>query len=302
MTATVALPLRVGPRTLARLSRKLIRVPVSLEAGMNGTPPDLPSLPQGADGFLVTALPAWLAADMAASQPGLKPFVRQRYQRSYASLEGSFDDYLAGFSAKTRSTLRRKLRKFAEVSGGSIDLRCYRTPEAVDEFYRHARAISATTYQERLLEAGLPSGAEAVAEMRERAGRDAMRGWVLFLGGEPVSYLYAPADGDTLLYHHLGYHPAHAPLSPGTVLQLEAMRGLMEEGRFRLFDFTEGDGQHKRQFGTGWLDCVDLLLVRPRAGNLLVGYALLAFDKAVALAKAAARAAGVEGLARSALR
>ena len=80
------------------------------------------------------------------------------------------------------------------------------------------------------------------------------------------------------------------------MLQLEAMRQLMDEGRFRLFDFTEGEGQHKRLFATGGIDCVDLLLVRPTAGNLLAGHALGGFDGAVALAK---RAAGALGLSRA---
>ena len=86
------------------------------------------------------------------------------------------------------------------------------------------------------------------------------------------------------------------------MLQLEAMRGLMDEGRFRLFDFTEGDGQHKRQFGTGALDCVDLLLVRPTIANLLAGHALNGFDGAVALARRAVGRLGLERLARSLMR
>ena len=88
-----------------------------------------------------------------------------------------------------------------------------------------------------------------------------------------------------LIYAHLGHDPDFAEYSPGTVLQLEAMRQLMAERDFALFDFTEGEGQHKRLFATGGIDCVDLLLVRPTAGNLLAGHALGAFDGMVALAK-----------------
>jgi hypothetical protein len=69
------------------------------------------------------------------------------------------------------------------------------------------------------------------------------------------------------------------------VLQLEAMRELMAERKFRLFDFTEGEGQHKRLFATGGVDCVDLLLMRPTLANLLAGHTLNAFDGAVGAAK-----------------
>mgnify|MGYP003631952095 CR=1 FL=1 len=302
MTAAISLPLRIGARTVWRVKRRLVPVTVALEEGLKGTRPALSPLPAGADGYIIRALPAAQLDALAREQPDLRPFVRQRYQRSYASLEGGFDAYMAGFSAKSRSTLRRKLKKLAERSGGTLDVRACRTAEEVEAFHRHARTVSAKSYQERLLNAGLPDGEEALAEMRDRARRDAIRGWLLFLDDEPISYLYAPAEGETLIYAYLGYDPAYAEYSPGTVLQLEAMRDLMEQGRFRLFDFTEGEGQHKRQFRTGTLECVDLLLLRPSLANLLVGHALNGFDRTVAIAKTAARGLRVEKLARAFLR
>ena len=124
-----------------------------------------------------------------------------------------------------------------------------------------------------------------------------MRGWILFLKGQPVSYPYAPADGDTLVYAYLGYDPDAADLSPGTVLRLGAMRQLTEEGRFAWSDFTEGEGQHKRLFGTGGADCVDILLLRRTLPNLLIGHALSAFDAFVTAAKRAVHALRLGGLA-----
>ena len=89
-------------------------------------------LPPGADGYMVNALPTARLASLAAAHPDLKPFVRQRYRRSYASLEGGFDAYLAGFSARSRSTLKRKARKLAERSGGAVDVTAqYRGAERV---------------------------------------------------------------------------------------------------------------------------------------------------------------------------
>ena len=284
MTDHVVLPLRVGTRTLARIRRRLVRVPVSLEQALQGAAPQLPPLPRDADGYLIAALPV-AARPILERQTGLSPFVRQGYRRSYARLDGGFDAYLGRFSSKSRSTLKRKLRKLAEESGGTIDVRTYSTPDEAEVFHRLARPLSARTYQERQLGYGLPEGEEALAEMRALAAQGAMRGWLLFLHGKPISYLYAPADGPTLVYAYLGYDPDHAQLSPGTVLQLEVMRMLMEEGRFALFDFTEGEGRHKQQFETGAIDCVDLLLLRPTVGNLAVACLLAGFDSAVALAK-----------------
>ena len=287
--ADVALPLRIGARTVWTLRRRLVRRRVGLEEALAGAPPRLPALGGGDEGYLLTGLPEDWADALSAHHGDLKAFVRQRYRRSYARLDQSFDDYIGAFSAKTRSTLRRKVRKLAERAGGALDLRRYRSEEEISLFHRLARKVSERTYQERLLDAGLPAGEEALAAMRALARAGRVRAWLLFVDGEPVSYLYTPAEGASLIYAHLGYDPAFAEHSPGTVLQYEAMRQLMEEGAFRLFDFTEGDGAHKRLFATGSIDCIDLLLVRPNAANLVAGHVLNGFDRGVALAKAAAK-------------
>lgn len=300
MTIASPLPLRfqVGARTLFSVPRRLVRIGLSLDEALSRTPVTLPALDDGAHGFLVTSLPAEQAASIAEQVDGMIAIVRQRYARRYAELGGSFDGYLATFSGKSRSTLRRKVRKFAKLSGGTLDLRSYRTPDEIAEFHREARALSARTYQEKLMDAGLPEGPEAEAEMMRLAAQDRARGWLLYLDGAPASYLYAPAHGDTLIYAHLGYDPEFARHSPGAVLQFEAMRQIIDEGRFSRFDFTEGDGQHKRQFATGSVDCVDLLLLRPALGNRMLLGSLKGFDGSMALAKKAVKTLNLEGLAR----
>ena len=281
----IALPLRIGTRTLFTLRRRLVRHGVSLADALSRRAIVLPSLAEGDDGYRINALPVHAAPALLAAHPGLKPFVRQRYARRYARLDQDFDAYLAGFSAKSRSTAKRKLKRFAQRAGGAIDVRCYRTEAEIVSFYEAARGVSAKTYQERDLDAGLPEGEEALAGMRSLARADQARGWLLYLKDRPIAYLWTPAEGDTLIYAYLGYDPAEAELSPGTVLQLEAMRAMMAERCFRLFDFTEGDSQQKRLLASGEIACLDLLLVRRTASALAAGHALAAFDSTVELAK-----------------
>ncbi|SMF61346.1 GNAT family N-acetyltransferase [Allosphingosinicella indica] len=291
MAATIALPLRVGPRTIATVRRKLVRVPLSLDDVLAARLPDLTGA--DGDGYLVTSLPEALLPAFRAARPDLAAFVRQRYPRRYADLRQPFDAWLGGLSGATRSGLKRKLRKAADT-----EVRAFHRPEQVADFHRHARAVSALTYQERLLDAGMPDGRDVVAEIAALAARDAMRGWVLFVKEQPIAYLYAPAAGDTLIYAYLGHDPAYGHLSPGTVLQAEAFRELMAEGRFARFDFTEGDGQHKRQFATGAVNCVDVLLLRRTPANLATGALLAAFDGGVAAAKTVIGSLGLGTLAR----
>lgn len=287
MTAAVSLPLRfrVGARTMFSVRRKLVRIGLSLDEAMAGQGIELPPLPPAADGYFLTSLPERQLASLTTRHGDMIALVRQHYARRYADLSGSFDDYLATFSGKSRSTLRRKVRKFAKLSGGEVDFRTYRTQDEMAEFHDLARRLSAKTYQEKLLDYGLPDDAEFVSDMMRAASRDQVRGCLLFADGKPVSYLYAPADGDTLVYAYLGYDPEWSRHSPGTVLLMEALRQIIDENRFRRFDFTEGDGEQKQRFATGKLDCADLLLLRKSFANRALVAALSGFDGIVALAK-----------------
>jgi CelD/BcsL family acetyltransferase involved in cellulose biosynthesis len=125
-----------------------------------------------------------------------------------------------------------------------------------------------------------------------------VRAWLLLVEGRPVAYLCCPAVGDTLVYAYVGHDPDFAALSPGAVLQLAALRDLFAEGRFAWFDFTEGEGQHKRQMASGGVACVDLLLLRPTLANRALVAAQAGFDGGIALAKRVVRRLGAEGVAK----
>lgn len=292
MTPVVRLRFQVGARTLAAVPRRLVRVALSLDAVLAAAVPALPRLPDDADGFLVTSLPATAIDGYAAD--GLLCAVRQRYVRYHTDLGIGETRWLAGLSGSARSGLKRKARKLAAASGGALDIRTYRTADEIRMFHPLARAVSATTYQERLLGSGLP---EDVAHFVERAAKDEVRGWLLFIGDAPAAYLCCTAEGMSLRYDHVGHDPAQDSLSPGAVLQMEAMRSLFDD-RFARFDFTEGEGQHKRQFATGGTDCVDLLLLRPTLANRALLAALGTFDGAMARAKRAAGHPSLQALAK----
>ncbi|WP_380787897.1 GNAT family N-acetyltransferase [Sphingomonas sp. R86521] len=292
MTPVVPLRFQVGARTLAAVPRRLVRMALSLDAVLAAAVPALPRLPDDADGFLVTSVPE--AAIDGFVPAGLLCAVRQRYVRYHIDFGVGVEAWLAGLSGSARSGLKRKARKLAAASGGTLDIRAYRTVEEMRTFHPLARAVSATTYQERLLGAGLP---EDVAYCVELAAEDRIRGWLLFVGDAPAAYLCCTAEGESLRYDHVGHDPAHDTLSPGAVLQMEAMRALFDD-RFARFDFTEGEGQHKRQFATGGTACVDLLLLRPTLSNRAILAALGAFDGAVAWAKRASAHPALQPLAK----
>ena len=190
----------------------------------------------------------------------------------FAGLDGSFEDYLGSLSAKTRSTLRRTVRKFSELSGGKLDFRVYRRVEEMRRYHTLARAVAAKTYQEKLFQGALPETEEFCAEMERLAVEDRVRGYLLSVKERPAAYLYVPIRGDVADYAYLGYDPEFAEHSPGTVLLWAAMESLFGEARFKYFNFSHGVNQTKETFCTGQFLRADVYLFRNSLKNRIAVY------------------------------
>lgn len=268
----VALKFQLGDFVLGSAGLSLFR----RSAGLDEEPlaateaPAPPPRLDGADGYVVWSHPIAARRPVLSRRPGAVLYTPRQYRRFSTDLTGDFEQYMAKFSGKTRSTLKRKLRKFTEASGGAIDWREYRTPPEIDAFFPLARQVSAKTYQERLLSAGLPGDEGFANTARALALADSVRAYLLFLNGAPISYLFCPIADGVVLYDHLGYDPAFGALSPGTVLQTLALQALFAERRFALFDFTEGEGQHKEMFATHSRLCGDVYVVTRRLAPLSI--------------------------------
>lgn len=181
------------------------------------------------------------------------------------ALDGGFEQYLQGFSSKTRSTLKRKVRRFAEASpDGKLDWRVYRSPEEIDRFLGTAVALSERTYQARLLDCGLPTEPEFRQDALELARRGLAYGFMLYLGERPAAYVFSQRRGGVVSYDFVGHDPEFNALSPGTVLQYQLLEYLFADEASTVFDFTEGEGAHKALFATGHRLCAKSL-VFPRA-------------------------------------
>ncbi|WP_435416903.1 GNAT family N-acetyltransferase [Parerythrobacter aurantius] len=298
---TIPVRFTLGSRHLLSIEKRLVslsfslddvlarRIPVTIGVGSH-------------DGLRVHSVPRDLMDTVVAQHPGFVIGGRQDYRRYYIDMAGSYDDYLARFSGKTRSTLRRKARKLAEEVGGALDVSEHRTPAEVAAFLAEALPLSARTYQARLLDAGLPEDEAGRAAIMAKAAAGEMRCFLLRAQGKAIAYLSLPVEGETLVYAHLGYDPDWARLSPGTVLQMHALECLFAERRFRWFDFTEGEGAHKELFGTGSVECASFLLLKGSIANRFLLGSLSAFDGTVAAARALAEKSGALAQARRVLR
>jgi len=259
---------------------------VRMEKPFDETPPmEAPAPPtgelmEGSQGFLIRGLPI-VARLPAISRIGdYLCYVPLQYQHCYIDLRLSFETYQKKFSSKTKSTLNRKVRKYTEHCGGKISWKTYQNPGEMRDFFRLARAVSKLTYQERLLDAGLPHSEDFMRQAESLAADQRVRAYILFDGERPVSYLYCPVNDDVLVYSYLGYDPDYLQMSVGTVLQWLAVEQLFNETRFRYFDFTEGQSDHKRLFATHQRQCANVFLVKRTFRNKVVIYSHLLMNNA----------------------
>lgn len=201
-------------------------------------------------------------------RPFLK-YIRSHYNRYFIDLDGTFEQYTKKFSKKSLSGFSRKKRQM-EKNTGPITFKSYKTPEEITEFYRLARALSSKTYQEIKLNCGLPKEEEYFKNLLIQSQQNQVRAFLL-LGpnNTPIAYLLCPGKKVTLEYQYLGYDPKYAKWSPGTLLQMFALEEVFKEGKFKYFDFTQGEGQHKSYFSTHKVSCADILYLNCNLNNLL---------------------------------
>ncbi len=268
-----ALKFQIGDLIFGTMHFKVLACEVGLGGDEKGIslPPDKVLEPD-MSGYAVRGLPITAERPLLEARNGYYIYTPKIFSRHYIDMGQSFEEYTKAFRAKTRSTIRRKIRKFSNSCGGDIDFRAYRSANEIEGFYRFARKVSADTYQERLLDAGLPDNQEYFARLRDAAAKDSVRGYILFYEGRPVSYLLFRIVEDMLLYDYLGYDPAYANWSVGTVLHWLAIEDLFGEQRYRLLDFTEGDGEHKRRFGTDHITCANVFFLKKELSTFFLLY------------------------------
>lgn len=155
-------------------------------------------------------------------------------------------------SSKTRSTFRRKDRKFVEHFGGAVQLRRFQDSAEVDEFIRIADQVTARTYQ-----AALATGVQDTKRWRTvltaLAEGNHFRGYVLTGGKEPIAYIAGSVLQQQFTLFATCFLPAYRKLSPGTVLLNRCFDTLASDGVV-LFDFGSLFAEYKRLHATRTLE------------------------------------------------
>jgi CelD/BcsL family acetyltransferase involved in cellulose biosynthesis len=224
-------------------------------------------VPGPGETLLISSLPIKTPPPRLVSRHGVLRYTPRIYHRYMADLTRSTDGIFEHMSSKSRYNIRRTVKKFGEAHGSPIDMREYRSPEQVSEYLENAWRVSTTTYQERLLDSGLPRDDGFVQRTRNFAERGHWRGYLLFAQEQAIAFVYCYMHEGIMRYAYIGFDPAHSKLSPGIVLQVLMLERMCAERCSPWLDYTQGNGLHKELFSThDWL-CADVWLMHPTLYN-----------------------------------
>jgi CelD/BcsL family acetyltransferase involved in cellulose biosynthesis len=263
--ATETLVFRLGPWKLGSWSFESISnstSPLAGESGASKMPPVVQPLTYQQmpdDGTISRAISFDRNAVRYVAYRGTRYFIDL--------LPGSFEDYLKKFSAKTRNTLKRKVRHFAQQCGGTLDFRTYRSPDEMIDFRRQALAVSLMSYQ-RKIGFGFPETEEFAADLVQRAANDGVCGFVLMNQSAPTAYVFCWIDGAAVIYSYCGYDPEYAQFSPGTVLLYLIIKWLFEQKNFTLFDLGNDGWDYKTMLATGAVKYLKVIWFPKTVSNL----------------------------------
>lgn len=233
-----------------------------------------------ADCFIVLSQPIADKLPVVSQHEGTFRFAPHQYQHSCVKVEGDFETYLkAQFPKDRKKKFLYKVRKYCQHVGSDKPFRQYRTADELREFYRHAAALSARTYQGQLVNKGFDS--EDVEQWARLAAEGKARGWLLFHGERVVAFVAGrELTPGVFLDDFIGYDPEYSDFGPGNMLHYFALEEAFRDKFCRLWDFGEGEGSHKTRFGNVHLSCADLYCfprARPAAMALFAAQAGLHF-------------------------
>jgi CelD/BcsL family acetyltransferase involved in cellulose biosynthesis len=168
------------------------------------------------------------------------------YQRCRIALSGSFDGYLASLGRSTRKDLMRVVRNFNREFGGSIEMQVITRPAEVEAALPDLIALSAKTYQARLLGLKISRGNVVERQLRHGAKLGMARLDLLRVGGKAISFQIAYVHRDSLYATQGGYDPAWKEWSPGIVHHAFVLEDLCRVSpELRWFDFMYGEEFYK---------------------------------------------------------
>jgi hypothetical protein len=187
--------------------------------------------------------PLWAALTRVATAQNIMAYYPGQPQPHWwISFPEKRQDYWQHFSKKTRYNLRRSVRLFEH------SVTCVRQEEEVPSFLEQAAIVSSLSWQSKRYNLRVKNNVQEKQLWKTVARLGGLRSYLLKHQGRPVAFVLGLQWKGCFFYEEIGYDPAFAEHSPGTILLFRILEDLLERDTPRLFDFGFGDGAYKQVF------------------------------------------------------
>jgi hypothetical protein len=193
---------------------------------------------------------------LATQKPGLlyRDYIRIAQPHFATRLSNSAEEFYKGLSSGARWQAKSKQKKLIKDFAGDVKIRCFREQGELDTMIQDLEEVAKKSYQ-RGLGVGFYDTPAVRSQLRLKAERGWLRGYVLYVTGRPSAFWVGDVNEGTFGSDYLAYDAEFAKYSPGMFLIYKVIEGFCAgngEGVTAL-DFATGHAQYKQLLSNqGW--------------------------------------------------
>ena len=210
------------------------------------------------------ALPPWFC----------KGYLHSGHPHRTMTLHGGIEAFHRSLSPKVRKNLKWQAKKLLTDYSGEVRVASYASCVDLDVMIHDVEAVAKKTYQ-RALGVGFLDCAETRARLRLESEKGWLRGFVLYLAGQPCAFWLGTMYRGTFHSNFMGYDPACAKNSPGMFLISKVIEDLCRADgaeKPEQVDFGLGDAQYKEVLGTSVWQEAGVYVFAPSAKGILLNF------------------------------
>jgi hypothetical protein len=185
---------------------------------------------------------------LATKKPGVlcRDYIRTTQKHFAASLPSTVEAFYGGLSYVSRQKAKQKQRKLLKDFAGDVRIRCFRDVAEIDNLVQDAERVAKKSYQ-RGLGVGFIDSPQIREQLRLKAERRWLRGYVLYIGQRSCAFWIGDVNDATFGSDYTGYDPEFEKYSPGMYLIFKVVEGFCDGNREGVteVDFGAGHAQWK---------------------------------------------------------
>jgi hypothetical protein len=186
---------------------------------------------------------------LAKEKPGAlsRDYLRVTERHYAVALPASIDEFYRGLSSKVRKNQKRQAKKLVDHFSGNVTLRCFRRVAEIENLVADVEQVASKSYQ-RGLGVGFFDSPHTREQLRLKAERGWLQGYVLYLAERPCAFWIGDINGNTFGSDYVGYDAEFASHSPGMYLVMRVIEGFCDGHRDGVteIDFGTGNAQYKQ--------------------------------------------------------